>query len=102
MATKRSNKSNIREVSSQDEEQPTGSGAREGTENQQANRNGGEDIIELKSLTLNTYSIIYVADPMSWAFLYGIVFFLIQASLLAFALIGAFGRSSARVVAVSF
>ena len=101
MATKRSNKSNIRNIGSHDEERPiaTSSHPQEASSMLDDNdvyrvkKDDGEDIISSKSLTQNTYGIIYVADPKSWAFVYGIVFFLIQVSLLSFALIGAFSTS---------
>ncbi|CAJ1937834.1 unnamed protein product [Cylindrotheca closterium] len=105
MATKRTNKSNIRNLSSPDEAQPT---TLHSSHPQEASvldddhsdhayrvkKDHGEDITSSKSLTQNTYSIIYVADPRSWAFFYGIVFFLIQICLMSFALIGAFDVGS--------
>lgn len=43
---------------------------------------GDGDEIELSaSLTPNTYSVIYVANPRSWAFWYGILFFVLQTML---------------------
>jgi hypothetical protein len=52
-----------------------------------------DEEIELSaSLTENTYSIIYVADPKSWAFYFGIAFFLFQTALPVLALIGLLGK----------
>jgi hypothetical protein len=52
-----------------------------------------DEEIELSaSLTENTYSIIYVADPKSWAFYFGIAFFLFQTALPVLALTGLLGK----------
>lgn len=101
MTKKRHKKSNDRKLGTGDEEQPISNGPKEAstleneTEIYRVKKDDGEDILLSKSLTKNTYSIIYVADPKSWAFIYGIIFYVIQICLLSFALIGQFGRSSA-------
>jgi len=46
------------------------------------------------SLTENTYSLIYIVDPKSWAFYVGIAFFLFQAALPLLALIELTDRGS--------
>lgn len=101
MATKRNYKSKIRNLGSQDEEEPAArvqppeiSALDDDNEVQRVKKDDDVDGAMLsKSLTRNTYSVIYVANPKSWAFFYGIVFFFIQICLISFALIGAFGMS---------
>jgi hypothetical protein len=52
-----------------------------------------DEEIELSaSLTENTYSIIYVANPKSWAFYFGIASFLFQIALPLLALSGLLGK----------
>lgn len=44
------------------------------------------------SLTENTYSLIYIANPRRWAFYIGIAFFLFQSALPMLALVGLLGK----------
>lgn len=66
---------------------------------EEAKNDGGDDTdkgdeeVELSaSLTENTYSIVYVANPKSWAFYFGISFFLFQTALPVLALNGLLGK----------
>eukprot|EP00980_Cylindrotheca_fusiformis_P006925 scaffold1442_cov128-Cylindrotheca_fusiformis.AAC.46 len=45
-----------------------------------------DHVVLSESLTKNTYSIIYVADPKSWAFVFGLSFFVFQTALPVLAL----------------
>ena len=56
-------------------------------------RDDNDDDLSAK-LTTNTYSILYVADPKSPAFIFGIVFFLFQVSLASLALVDLLDASS--------
>ena len=54
------------------------------------------------SLTENSYSIIYIADPYTLAFVSGIGFFLFQVSLPALALIRLVGKSLNRLTSFTY
>eukprot|EP00980_Cylindrotheca_fusiformis_P006842 scaffold1429_cov110-Cylindrotheca_fusiformis.AAC.14 len=57
-------------------------GADEETDKEYSN----DEVVLSASLTKNTYSIIYVADAKSWAFVFGLSFFVIQTALPVLAL----------------
>ncbi|KAL3910486.1 MAG: hypothetical protein SGARI_002101, partial [Bacillariaceae sp.] len=55
----------------------------------------GEDTLDLSaSLTPNTYSILFVANPKSLAFFFGLVFFVFQVTLASLALVDLLDTSS--------